>query len=183
MNFQVSKDDIRATVLDFFQKCNAPLKAVQFDNKLYAAAHDKVIQLGYPLDDAMTMKTFHPFLTDAVYATVASYPHLKDITIRAFIASYIALFSPISDYFADKPDPVGEFNSRLIRGAKQAHPLLDAYAHLLYELPKYWDPTMADMMRQSAMTFLTSMVVERQLKDAEVSLRFSSHIKIILNKF
>ncbi|KAF8629915.1 hypothetical protein AX15_003193 [Amanita polypyramis BW_CC] len=168
MSAAVSKDDIKATVLDFFQKCEAPLKLVEFDDELYAASRDKIIQLGYPLDDAITMKYFHPFLKDAVYATVASYPHLEDITIRAFITSYVALFLPIDDYFADEPGPVGEFNSRLIRGIKQAHPLLEAYACLLHEVPNYWDPAMADMMRQSAMTFLTSLVVERQLRDAKL---------------
>ena len=127
-----------------------------------------IIRLGYPLNDPITMKSFNPYLKNAVYATVASYPHLTDLTIRAFATAYIALFLPIDDYFADKPGPISEFNSRLIQGLEQEHPLLEAYARLLRELPKYWDPVMADMMRQSAMTFLTSLVVEQQLENAKV---------------
>lgn len=138
-----------------------------------------IIQLGYPLDDPTTMKGFNPYLKNAVYATVASYPHLTDLTIRAFATAYIALFLPIDDYFADKPGPISEFNSRLIQGIEQEHPLLEAYARLLRELPKHWDPVMADMMRQSAMTFLTSLVVERQLEDAKVSL-YSSQCSGVL---
>ena len=138
-----------------------------------------IIQLGYPLDDPVTMKGFNPYLKNAVYATVASYPHLTDLTIRAFATAYVALFLPIDDYFADKPGPISEFNSRLIQGIEQEHPLLEAYAHLLRELPKYWDPVMADMMRQSAMTFLTSLVVERQLENAKVCFRSSQYSGIL----
>jgi len=155
-------------VLDFFEKCKAPVNVVDYDEELYVATREMIVQLGYPLDDAITMKNFHPYLKNAVYATVASYPHLTDLTIRAFTTAYIALFLPIDDYFADEPAPISEFNSRLIRGIEQEHPLLEAYANLLRELPKYWDPVMADMMRQSAMTFLTSLVVERQLQDAKL---------------
>ncbi|KAF8688291.1 hypothetical protein AX14_003450 [Amanita brunnescens Koide BX004] len=168
MTDAASKNEIRSIVLEFFEKCKAPVNVVDYDEELYNATREMIIQLGYPLDDPTTMKGFNPYLKNAVYATVASYPHLTDLTIRAFATAYIALFLPIDDYFADKPGPISEFNSRLIQGIEQEHPLLEAYARLLRELPKHWDPVMADMMRQSAMTFLTSLVVERQLEDAKL---------------
>ena len=132
-----------------------------------------IMQLGYPLDDPITMKRFNPYLKSGVYAAVSAYPHLTDLSIRTFVASYAALFIIIDDIFTDEPGPICEFNNRLVRGVEQEHPVLDAYARLLLELPKYWDPVMADMMRQSAMTFMTSFVVEKHLQDAKVSFHSS----------
>ena len=168
-SLQASKNEIKRIILDFFDKCNAPVKVVDYDEELYVATREMIKQLGYPLDDPITMKSFNPYLKSGVLAAVSAYPHLTNLSTRTFAAAYAAFFIIIDDIFTDEPGPISEFNSRLVRGAEQGHPVLDAYARLLLELPKYWDPVMADMMRQSAMTFMTSFVVEQHLQDAKVS--------------
>ena len=168
-SLQASKNEIKRIILDFFDKCNAPVKVVDYDEELYVATSEMIKQLGYPLDDPITMKSFNPYLKSGVLAAVSAYPHLTNLSTRTFAAAYAAFFIIIDDIFTDEPGPISEFNSRLVRGAEQGHPVLDAYARLLLELPKYWDPVMADMMRQSAMTFMTSFIVEQHLQDAKVS--------------
>ena len=126
------------------------------------------------------MKGLNPCLKAAVCVSASSYTHLTDLTIRAFATAYAALIIIIDDYFMDKPGPISVFNSHLTQGIEQEHPLLEAFARLLRELPKYWDPIMSDIMRQSAMTFITSFLVERQVQNTKVSFH-SSQCSGVLN--
>jgi hypothetical protein len=120
------------------------------------------------------MKGFNPYLKAVVCISASSYTHLTDLTIRAFATAYATLSVIIDDYFMDEPGPISVFNSHLIQGMAQEHPLLEVFARLLRELPKYWDPIMSDIMRQSAMTFITSFLVERQVQNTNVSFHSSN---------
>ena len=148
------------------------MKHLGLDEELYNATCEKLQQLGYPILDAATRRAIEPYLKIANYYTLGTHLNTKEMPVRVCIASVITIMSFIDDLFADDPGPICDFNYRLVHGTPQEHPALTVFSRLLDELPKFWDPVMADMMRSSAMSFITSIMIEYRMKNAKVN--FSS---------
>lgn len=148
------------------------MKHLGLDKELYDATCEKLHQLGYPIHDAATRRAIEPYLKIANYYTLGTHLNTKEMPVRVCIASVITIMSFIDDLFADDPSPICDFNYRLVHGTPQEHPALMVFSRLLDELPKFWDPVMADMMRSSAMSFITSIMIEYRMKSAKVG--FSS---------
>ncbi|KAF8634534.1 hypothetical protein AX15_000833 [Amanita polypyramis BW_CC] len=163
----VSKQETKDAIMDLFHRCDAPMTVLEFDEELRTAAREKIRQLGCTFD-ATTAKAVEAHLAVGVYSTVGFYPHVKDMVIRTFMTAYTALISLIDDYFADKPGPINEFNSRFVRGKAQDHPLLEAFARLLHEFHKYWNPIMADMLQCYSLAFITALAIEYRLQCATI---------------
>ena len=146
------------------------MTVAEINRELYAATREKILQLGYPLDDAATMKAFEPYLVVGSGMIAVVYPESgKGAVLRTYMAAFNSLFIACDDVFAEDPDRISIFNNRFVQGLPQDDLLLEACARCLQELPKYWDPIMADMLRQSTMAFMTSLAIEYRLKDANLS--------------
>ena len=155
------------------------MKRMSVDEELYNATCEKLLQLGYPIHDPATRKAIEPYLKIANYYTSGTHLNTKDMPVRTCISAVIAIMSFLDDLFSDEPGPVCDFNNRLVHGAPQEHPVLTVFSRLLSELPKYWDPVMADMMRSSAMSFITSIMIEYKMRNGNVSYFGKDSVTII----
>ncbi|KAF8328952.1 isoprenoid synthase domain-containing protein [Amanita rubescens] len=163
-----TKKEIKDGITYLFRRCNASMKRLSVDEELHNATCEKLLQLGYPIHDPATRKAIEPYLKIANYYTSGTHLNTKDMPVRTCISAIIAIMSYLDDLFSDEPGPVCDFNNRLVHGVPQEHPVLTVFSRLLSELPKYWDPVMADMMRSSAMSFITSIMIEYKMRNGNL---------------
>ncbi|KAF8634532.1 hypothetical protein AX15_000831 [Amanita polypyramis BW_CC] len=165
-----TKKEVKNAIIDLFQKLDIPLTVAGINKELYSDARERILQLGYPLNDATTMEAFEPHLIVGADMIATIYPASgKDADLRTYMAAFNSLIIACDNIFADNPDLITVFNNRLVQGQQQDHPLLEASAQCVQELSKYWDPIMADILRQSTMSFITALTMEHRLKNTQLS--------------
>lgn len=108
-----------------------------------------------------------PYIPLGVVLAETAYAHLPSDS-RIYIALFSAAVAAVEDLCRGEYELLKGFCLRYWRGLKHGHPILDDYDLILRELPQRFEFVVADMMLQSNMDFVTSLVLEYDMQDRPV---------------
>lgn len=123
------------------------------------------------MEDAPGIRSIRPKLVSGVGMATYTFCHLHDRPTQMYIALYTGLLMYVEDYMQHDVEIVSAFNQKYIRGDPQGHPVLDALAALLHELPQRFEPIVANIILTSALNYITAVWLEHQTETLEVRKR------------
>lgn len=139
---------------DFLQACEADIK-----RRLTAA-------IGAP-PTAEYLAELRPWSTTG-FTLGFGYLHLPTLEDAVFVGSFTTLTVCSDDIFEKETDLVAGFQTRFMNNQPHGHPILDALAALLREIPTLWEPVLANMLVTSTLNFINSMLHEDKTRDLQV---------------
>lgn len=105
-----------------------------------------------------------------------SYTHLPNETAKIFIALYTAHLTYLDDRCDDHVGGLTLFSRNFARKQPHDHKILNDVADIFCEISDYWAPVIADLILTSSLEFVTSMVLDREMENAEVGCCLSRSI-------
>ncbi|KAL0948107.1 hypothetical protein HGRIS_010725 [Hohenbuehelia grisea] len=173
--------ELKEIVQDMVRRCDVPYTAIPFDTAFFDLCCADAKRRGCPMDDTARASTSNPTASLAQFRSIrpklingvgmatATFGHLRDQNTKVYIAVYTALLMYVEDYLQNDVDLVSGFNARFVRGAKQAHPVLQALADLLGELQDRFEPVVASIVLTSALNYVSAIWLEHETDSLELT--------------
>ncbi|KAF4576377.1 terpene cyclase [Pleurotus pulmonarius] len=166
---ETTLDQVRQCVNRLITECNIPYVVKPFDQAFHEECCAEAARRGCPMEDAPGIRSISPKLVSGVGMAVYTFGHLHDRPTQIYIALYTGLLMYVEDYMQHDVENVSTFNQKYIRGDPQGHPVLDALAALLHELPQRFEPIVANIILTSALNYITAVWLEHQTETMELS--------------
>jgi hypothetical protein len=159
--------DIRDLISSFLDGCNLVYPRRANDSKLEADCIAEAVQRQYITDKDQTLKRFIPA---GVLIACNAYRHQR-YDIQIFICLYTALLVYLDDVFEKDVELVRDFNYRFVTSRSHEDRMLNHLGKLLLEMPAMFGQVEANIMVTSTMNGLTSLLIEHEVRNIEVSIR------------
>ncbi|KAL5480713.1 hypothetical protein ACEPAI_9653 [Sanghuangporus weigelae] len=91
---------------------------------------------------------------------VTAYAHLRDEGVKMYIALYTGFVVYLDDLFLSHIDAIREFVSRFVARQPQQLKVLDDFAALLLETPRFHDAVVCNIILTSTFDFLSSLLIQ-----------------------
>ncbi|KAJ8517213.1 hypothetical protein ONZ45_g5589 [Pleurotus djamor] len=166
---QESLRQIRGSVGRMLTECKIDYVVKPFDDAFFEECWKEAASRGCPLDDSPSVRSIRPKLVSGVGMAIYTFGHLKDKPIQMYIAMYTALLMYVEDYLQHEVELVSSFQIKLITREDQGHPVLNALAALLLELPEKFEKVVSNIILTSALNYITGVWLEHQTESLELS--------------
>ncbi|KAL5496042.1 hypothetical protein ACEPAH_3135 [Sanghuangporus vaninii] len=134
-----------------YQGCEQPI--ANFETLCVAAASARGYLGG---DDSV----FRRFIGLGATIAIASYSHLRDENVKIYIALYTAFIAYLDDHFLSQIDAIREFVSRFVACQPQQLKVLDDFAALLLEMPRFHNAVACNIILTSTFDYLSSLLIQ-----------------------
>ena len=165
MRYQAYAREIKGALENLLDRLEIRFEVADFDDDLHAACRRAASDRGISLDRDINIG---PYIPLGVVLAKTAYAHLPGNDSRIYIALFTAALAAVEDLCRCEYELLKGFCLRYWKGLKHGHPILDDYDLILRELPQRFEFVVADMMLQSNMDFITSLVLEYDMQDRPV---------------
>ncbi|KAL5522399.1 hypothetical protein ACEPAG_8415 [Sanghuangporus baumii] len=112
---------------------------------------------GYILEDDAALRR-----TIGTGATIAatSYSHLRDESFKIYIALFTGFVAYLDDLFLSHIDAIREFVSRFVARQPQQIKVLDDFAALLLETPRFHNAVACNIILTSTLDYVSSLLIQ-----------------------
>lgn len=159
-------ESLQATISSLLERCAIPYGTTLFDHALYQECFEEATRRGYPVEG------IGKCLSGGVVLVSTTYRHITDIRVRVFIAlitSYAIYLDDIVDDREVLTTGIDLFNERFMRCSPQEDHVLDAFADLLRETPKYFQRITSNIIVTSMLNAVTAFLLEQETKGMTLS--------------
>ncbi|KII83917.1 hypothetical protein PLICRDRAFT_179951 [Plicaturopsis crispa FD-325 SS-3] len=150
-------DGTRDVIVSFLERCSIPYPHDPYDYEFDAATRADGLRRGYLMEGP---KSLGPFVPGAVAMATTAYAHLPDKEGQILMCLYTTFLIYLDDVFNEDIDTVREFNERFIHREPQGDEVLDNFADLLLQIPKYFGRVVANIMITSTLNLVTALLLE-----------------------
>jgi len=165
LEYQAYAREIKSALEDLLNKLSIRFEVKDYDDDFHNACRRAASDRGISLDGDASIG---PYIPLGVVIAQTAYAHLPSFDSRIYIALFTAALAAVEDLCRDEYGLLRGFCLRYWKGQKHEHLMLDYYDSILRELPQRFEYVVADMMLQSNMDFVTSLVLEYNMRDRPV---------------
>ncbi|KAL5522421.1 hypothetical protein ACEPAG_8437 [Sanghuangporus baumii] len=158
LSSQTDRASLRTFLITFLKRCNIQCQgSEQSIDKFEALCIAEASARGYlGGDDAILRRSIGVGATMAVTA----YAHLRDEGVKIYITLYTGFVVYLDDLFVSHIDAIREFVSRFVARQPQQLKVLDDFAALLLETPRFYDAMVCNIILTSTFDFLSSLLIQ-----------------------
>ncbi|OCB88524.1 hypothetical protein A7U60_g4339 [Sanghuangporus baumii] len=153
----IDRASLRDFIVNFLKRCNIPYQGSEQPVEFEAFCMAEASARGYPLEDDAVLRR-----SIGVGATMAatSYSHLRDERVRIYIALFTGFVTYLDDLFLSHIDAIREFASRFVARQPQQLKILDDFAALLLEMPRFHNAVACNIILTSTLDYLSSLLIQ-----------------------
>ena len=159
------QDYCRSTFQNFLDTCKIPFHTRELDQALFTAACDSASRFGCCMSGPLSVV---PHLRMGAMMGSVPFGH-RELDIQLFIALYTGYLLHMDDMCQRDASLVGNFIDTFTLHQPQGHPVLDAFAELLLDLPDKFGKVISNVMVTSALNMITALLLEVEVPDMSVS--------------
>lgn len=188
----MSPQHIRQVILSLLSHCDVSYTVESYDQELHDLCLAFCKERGYsiginssgdsnPKGCAENEPSWLSYLKIGVYLSSIMYSHLKtDVPRLTYIALYASFIIYSDDLFKRDTELVASFGTRLIRGEKQGHPVLNALADLLNDSEMHFGPTGANIIFYDTVGYFTSLLLDYETPSLKVSTHYKHQYSVLM---
>lgn len=150
------RETCSAMVKGFLNDCGIPYRAREVDQNLFEAACDSATKRGCCMSGPGNLLS--ALRVGASFGST-SYRH-REFDVQLFTALFTAYATYMDDMCARDASLVGKFVDNFILNKPQGHPVLDAFAGLLLEMPEKFSEVVSNLMITSSLNLITAWLLE-----------------------
>lgn len=158
-------DYCRNLIKAYLADCKIPFVNETLDPNVFKAACDKASEYGCCMSGPLSIV---PAIKVGTLMGTACYGH-RDFEIQLFMS----LFTAYTVYMDDACTPDASLASKFVEsfasGQPQGHPVLDALAAILLEIPQKFGKVVSNLVLTSALNLVTSWLLEAEIPRISVS--------------
>lgn len=161
----ILRDYCRTLIKAFLTECKLPYHTEDLDDDLFKAACDRASEHGCCMSGSSSII---PYLQVGTLMGSACYGH-REFEAQLFMTLFTAYVAYLDDACAPDASLVSKFVETFTLHQPQGHPVLDALASLLLEMPDRLDKMVSNLALTSALNLVTSWLLEAEIPHVSVS--------------
>lgn len=165
LEYQAYAREIKRALENLLNRLSIRFEAKDYDDDFHNACRRAASDRGISLDGDASIG---PYIPLGVVIAQTAYAHLPSFDSRIYVALFTAALAAVEDLCRGEYGLLRGFCLRYWNNQKHGHLILDYYDSILRELPQRFEYVVADMMLQSNMDFVTSLVLEYDMQDRPV---------------